>query len=147
MAARQDNPEEGLALWCYQSRCVFNDGWNEFTTLARGLILDAGTGRIVATPFPKFFNYGERGEEFPALPFETFEKLDGSLIILFHHRGRWLTATKGSFNSPQARWAQIDGVDPIGARAWHDLFGGGGLSGKSHRCAVRQRGVGAVERL
>jgi hypothetical protein len=29
--------------------------------------LDAEIGRIVATPFPKFFNYGERGREFPAL--------------------------------------------------------------------------------
>jgi RNA ligase len=28
---------------------------------ARGLIVDRDARRIVATPFPKFFNIGERG--------------------------------------------------------------------------------------
>ena len=42
----------------------------------------------------------------PDLPFETMEKLDGSLIIIFHHNGRWRTATKGSFTSSQAQWAE-----------------------------------------
>lgn len=42
----------------------------------------------------------------PSLPFEVFEKLDGSLIIVFHHRRRWWATTKGEFNSDQARWAQ-----------------------------------------
>ena len=41
----------------------------------------------------------------PALPFETFEKLDGSLIIVFCHNGKWRCATKGSFTSSQAGWA------------------------------------------
>jgi RNA ligase len=35
----------------------------------------------------------------------VFEKLDGSLIIVFYHNGRWKTATKGSFKSSQAVWA------------------------------------------
>ena len=35
-----------------------------------------------------------------------FEKLDGSLIILFWWDGAWRTATKGAFDSAQARWAQ-----------------------------------------
>lgn len=95
-----------LRIYCYSQSCVFDRQWNEITLLARGLILDVAERRVVATPFPKFFNLGERGDQsIPDLPFETFEKLDGSLIILFHHDGGWHTATKGSLASSQARWA------------------------------------------
>jgi RNA ligase len=68
---------------------------------------------VVATPFPKFFNVGEQGQQVPDLPFETFEKLDGSLIIIFHHAGVWRAATKGNFDSDQARWARarLDAAD------------------------------------
>jgi RNA ligase len=81
-----------------------------FTTLPLpklrdGQILDPDSKRVVATPFPKFFNVGEKADTIPDLPFETFEKLDGSLIILFHHKGEWRTATKGSLGSDQAKWA------------------------------------------
>ena len=104
----------GLHLFVYTPRCVYQDGWDDITILARGLIVDAETGCIVATPFPKFFNLGERGIGIPNLPFEAFEKLDGSLIIAFHHAGRWRAATKGAFDSEQATWAQarLDAVDP-----------------------------------
>jgi RNA ligase len=40
------------------------------------------------------------------LPFEVFEKLDGSLIIIHFHGGRWRAATKGAFDSSQALWAE-----------------------------------------
>lgn len=106
---------DGLRLYCYSDSCVYDRKWDGITMLARGIILDPAEKRIVATPFLKFFNVGERGDEaLPDLPFETFEKLDGSLIILFHYKGEWRTATKGSLSSDQAKWA----------RAWiasHDL--------------------------
>jgi RNA ligase len=78
---------DGLRLFSYSDSCVYDKGWNDITMLARGVILDPGAKRVVATPFPKFFNVGERMDSIPDLPFETFEKLDGSLIILFHHNG------------------------------------------------------------
>ena len=58
----------------------------------------------------------ERHGEVPNLPFEGYEKLDGSLIITFHHGGRWRCATKGAFDSPQAQWAQarLDAADLSG---------------------------------
>lgn len=104
---------DGLLLYVYTERCVYDGAWDETTVLARGLILDPASGRVVATPFPKFFNVGERGETLPDLPFETTEKLDGSLVIIFHHSGRWRTATKGAFDSSQAVWAQerLDRLD------------------------------------
>ncbi|TXN41715.1 2'-5' RNA ligase [Methylobacterium sp. WL30] len=105
----------GLLIYCYTQRCVYDHGWDRYSLLARGLIVDYDAGAVVATPFPKFFNLGERGAVVPDLPFEAFEKLDGSLIIAFHHAGsgRWRTATKGAFDSSQAVWAQarLDAMD------------------------------------
>lgn len=97
---------DGLKLYCYSQRCVYEKAWNDFSLMARGLILDTANRRVVATPFPKFFNVGERMDSIPNMEFETFEKLDGSLIIIFHHGGRWRCATKGSFKSEQAAWAE-----------------------------------------
>ena len=107
------DPATGLLLFVYTPRCVYEDGWDEFTLLARGLIVDEDAAQVVATPFPKFFNFGERHGEVPDLPFEAFEKVDGSLIIVFHHGGRWRAATKGAFESEQALWAQkvLDAAD------------------------------------
>jgi RNA ligase len=97
--------QDGLRLYCYSEMTVYDRQWNDITMLARGIILDPEARRVVATPFPKFFNVGERLDSIPDLAFETFEKLDGSLIILFHHKGEWRTATKGSLGSEQAKWA------------------------------------------
>lgn len=106
-----------LRLYTYSKSCVYDRAWTPFTRMARGLILDHANENVVATPFVKFFNCGERdyigdgndtgaGPEIPNLPFEVYEKVDGSLIIIFWHEGRWRTATKGSFNSDQAVAAQ-----------------------------------------
>ncbi len=102
-----------LHLYCYSDECVYERKWNDINVLARGLILDVVKKEVVATPFPKFFNYGEHNDNgrtglpaIPDLPFETFEKLDGSLIIIFFHNGRWKCSTKGSLSSDQAQWAE-----------------------------------------
>ncbi|WP_291333126.1 RNA ligase [Desulfovibrio sp.] len=94
-----------LSLFCYTTRAVYDEVWNQFTSVARGLVLDRAARRIVATPFPKFHNLGEGGRTAPSDDFEAFEKLDGSLIIAFHHNDNWRTATKGEFNSDQAKAA------------------------------------------
>lgn len=95
-----------IALYCYTKECVYNKAWNDIAILARGLVIDLKNQKVIATPFPKFWNLGEDGRTFPDLPFEAFEKLDGSLIIAFHHDGAWRCATKGSFNSQQAQAAR-----------------------------------------
>lgn len=104
---------DGLRIYNYTEACVYDSGWNPFTRLARGLVLDSEARRVVATPFPKFFNWGETDQALPDLPFEVFEKLDGSMIVLFQHGGVWRTATRGSFRSEQAAWAsqRLRGVD------------------------------------
>ncbi len=96
-----------LRLYCYSKQCVFDRAWNDTTVLARGLILDERNQRIIALPFPKFFNYGEREEAIPDETFVVYEKLYGSLIIAFHYENEWHCATKGSFFSEQAQWAKL----------------------------------------
>lgn len=102
-----------LALYTYTRQCAYERNWSAAAKLARGLVLDVEAQRIVATPFPKFFNLGEPTAtgvapetEFDE-PFEVFEKVDGSLGIIFWHGGRWRVATKGSFKSAQAVWADV----------------------------------------
>ncbi|GFE69013.1 RNA ligase [Chroococcus sp. FPU101] len=96
--------KESLSLFCYTNRCVYNRLWNEWNILARGLILDRAQKQVIATPFPKFFNYGELSYDIPNEPFEAYSKLDGSLGIGYYYQGSWHLVTKGEFNSTQAIW-------------------------------------------
>lgn len=93
-----------LSLFCYTNRCVYHRLWNSWNILARGLILDRSNRQVIATPFPKFFNYGELSQTIPDEPFEVYEKLDGSLGIAYYYQDNWHIATKGSFDSSQANW-------------------------------------------
>lgn len=96
-----------LVLYNYTDKCVYDRKWDtKYTRDARGIIFEKETGKLIAKPFPKFFNLGEMPETFlTALPDVTYtvsEKLDGSLGILYHYRGEWHVATRGSFSSEQA---------------------------------------------
>ena len=35
---RRDDPGTGRSFYCYPSRCVYEQAWDKFTVLARGLI-------------------------------------------------------------------------------------------------------------
>jgi RNA ligase len=106
IVVRKDDPKTGRALYVYSQSCVHDDGWNEFSLMARGLILHPERQEVIATPFTKFFNAGEHNGTIPDLPFEAFEKVDGSLAILHYFDGKWRAATKGAFESSQAVWAE-----------------------------------------
>ncbi|MFF8805660.1 T4 RnlA family RNA ligase [Streptomyces omiyaensis] len=116
---RKAHPELPLSIYTYTRSCQYEGVWNGVTLRCRGLVADDRTGRIVALPLPKFFNVSEHesGRPYaPALPdepFEVYEKVDGSLGLVFHYEGRWRVASKGSFTSTQATWAQrrLDGAD------------------------------------
>ncbi|MFF3686866.1 RNA ligase [Streptomyces sp. NPDC002187] len=116
---RKPHPELPLSIYTYTRTCQYERVWNRVTTRCRGLVADDATGEIVALPLPKFFNVGEHeaGQPYaPALPdesFEVYDKVDGSLAVIFHYAGRWRVASKGSFISTQATWAQrlLDGKD------------------------------------
>lgn len=99
-----------LVLYGYTDACTFDRAWDEYTRIARGLILNKNTGEVVAKPFPKFFNLGEMEETFlnnlPNLSYKVSEKLDGSLGIIFNHNDEWHVSTRGSFYSDQAKEAK-----------------------------------------
>lgn len=110
--SRKTHPVLPLSIYTYTRTAQYDRAWTPVTMRCRGLIADDDTGEIVAWPFPKFFNVPEHalGQPYaPPLPDETFEvydKVDGSLGIVFHYMGRWRVASKGSFMSEQAVWAQ-----------------------------------------
>ncbi len=98
----QKHPNADLFIYNYSRKCQYERNWNEITLLTRGLILD-GDMNIVARPYKKFFNIEEHTpEQIPNLPFEIYEKLDGSLGILFNYKNEWIIASRGSFTSDQA---------------------------------------------
>lgn len=95
-----------LILFGYTDKCTFDRAWSEYTRRARGIIFEEETGNIVARPFPKFFNLGEIEEAFitnlPNEPYKIFDKVDGSLGIIYYYDSKWNVATRGSLSSEQA---------------------------------------------
>ena len=97
---KQVHPYLPLTIWNYTEKVQYENLWDEVTLMCRGLVTDH-TGDIVATPFQKFFNI-EEGKFEPTEEFEVYEKMDGSLGIVFWYEGQWVVATRGSFGSDQA---------------------------------------------
>ncbi len=97
------HPTAPLRIYNYTARAQYANAWNPATLTCRGLIADE-TGKIVARPFTKFFNLDQL-EHLPDEPFEVYEKLDGSLGILYWLDDEPQIATRGSFESTQAQVA------------------------------------------
>ena len=97
---KQVHPTLPLTIWNYSEKVQYENLWDEVTLMCRGLVTD-NTGDIVATPFHKFFNI-EEGKFTPTEKFVVYEKMDGSLGIVFWYQGQWVVATRGSFTSDQA---------------------------------------------
>lgn len=126
LVTRKQHPTLPLSIYTYTRTAQYSRTWNTATLRCRGLIADDNTGEIIAWPFPKFFNVAEHalGHDYapplPDEPFEVYDKVDGSLGIIFHYAGRWHVASKGSFASEQATWAQAR-LDTTDTRAlWPD---------------------------
>lgn len=99
---KQSHPTKDLYIWNYSPKVQYESLWDDITMQCRGLVTNS-EGKIIARPFKKFFNYEEhKPEEIPNESFEVYEKLDGSLGILFNYQNEWIMATRGSFISPQA---------------------------------------------
>jgi RNA ligase len=97
---KQVHPTLPLTIWNYSEKVQYDNLWDDITTQTRGLVTD-DKGNIVARPFKKFFNDSEK-KHTPTPDFDVYEKMDGSLGILFHYEGEWVLATRGSFTSDQA---------------------------------------------
>lgn len=93
-----------LYILNYSKSCALDQIWNDVTEKCRGLIVDA-VGNIRSFPFRKFYNYEEIQDKsiIPNLPFKVYEKMDGSLGISYWIDNTMFLATRGSFNSDQAK--------------------------------------------
>jgi len=101
----QKHPDADLFIYNYTAKAQYDRVWNEITLQSRGLILDADYN-IVARPFKKFFNIEEHPvDEIPGGEFEVYEKVDGSLGILYWQNDKPYISTRGSFTSVQAAQA------------------------------------------
>jgi RNA ligase len=99
---KQTHPTKDLTIWNYSPKVQYERLWDEITIQCRGLVTNS-KGDIVARPFKKFFNYEEhKPEDIPNEDYVVYEKMDGSLGILFNYENEWIMATRGSFTSPQA---------------------------------------------
>lgn len=102
----REHPWLPLFIYNYSEMAMFDKMWNKVTTTCRGLIADKN-GIIVARPWPKFFNLGEKATLIGSHDtVEITDKADGSLGIGYPTgSGAWAIATRGSFSSDQAIWA------------------------------------------
>jgi len=106
---KKKHPEHDIYIYNYSIGCQFDKKWDEYTRISRGLILDP-YGYVISKPFEKFFNLNEMPESSiekilkKGKPVIT-EKLDGSLGIMYFHKGDMGIATRGSFEGEQAVWA------------------------------------------
>lgn len=96
-----------LMLYNYTDQCTYSKAWNKHTLNSRGTVYEIETGKMVAKAFPKFFNFSELPTSksrnlLKKTDFEVYEKMDGSLGIVYFYEGEWYVNTRGSFTSDQA---------------------------------------------
>ena len=101
------HPKFPLYLLNYTPRTQYRQKWCKELVHARGLVVGED-GKILARPLPKFFNHYEINdlEKLQDEEYEVFEKIDGSLVIMFHYENDLIFCTRGSFISEQAAKAQ-----------------------------------------
>jgi RNA ligase len=101
----QKHKKADYFIYNYGPKAQYERIWNEITLQCRGLILDSNYN-VVARPFRKFFNLEEHThDDIPKTSFEVYEKMDGSLGILYWIGDMPHIATRGSFESDQAIYA------------------------------------------
>lgn len=110
------HPYLPLTIYNYSVKTQYEKYWNDITLMCRGLVID-DNGKIVARPFPKFFNMEEEEVNLPDLPYEVYEKVDGSLGIFFWYENFPVFASRGSFTTEQA----VKGFELLKKLPYHDL--------------------------
>jgi RNA ligase len=137
-----DTSDDGrLVCFKYTEATAAHADWDAVTLNARGIVFEVATGKVVARPWHKFFNYHElfgdhelakktlEAVKKAGLPLGMdgiplmYDKLDGSLGIVYEYDGKWYANSGCSFHSPQALWAtkwindhMVNSSSPFGCR-------------------------------
>lgn len=87
-----------FTVWCYTPDCVISHAWDDVTRACRGLVFHED-GTLVSRPYPKFFNWNQPEAVMEHGPFDAYEKMDGTLIVVGNYHGEPVVCTKGSFGT------------------------------------------------
>lgn len=100
----RDHNDFPLRIFNYTSKAqgIPSFAWTETLLKCRGLIVDHNN-TVIAAGLNKFWNYTE--SEYRNQPFTCYDKLDGSLGVVYQWEGIPYVATRGSFHSEMADWA------------------------------------------
>lgn len=102
------HPEYDIFILNYSPKVQSKKLWDLYTLSCRGMIIDS-EGNILARPLKKIRKLEDYVcYEIPMTDeFEVFEKLDGSLIILFYYEEtkEWIISSRNSFVSEQVNEA------------------------------------------
>lgn len=102
------HPTLPFTIYNYSTKTQFERKWDMYTRICRGLIID-NDHKIIARPFPKFFNLNEPDEfaidvgNITERP-KFYNKLDGVLGIMYPDNGEPAIATRGSFDNAQSQF-------------------------------------------
>ena len=87
------HPQYPIFLLNYTPRTQYRQKWCKELIHARGLVV-AEDGEILARPLPKFFNQHEIMDWEELCEYEVYEKMDGSLAIMFHYKNQHIFCTR-----------------------------------------------------
>lgn len=113
---KEKHPNADLFIYGYSTgpSAAQNLNWNNITRHMRGLITNSD-GKILSRSFEKFFTFNKYLSEnkvllsdgqvanLPKLPYKIYEKLDGSLAVLYWINDIPYLATQRSFTSLKAK--------------------------------------------
>lgn len=113
---KEKHPDADLFIYGYSTGPVAaqNLNWNNVTRQMRGLVTNS-EGKILSRSFEKFFTFNKYLSEnkvllsdgqvagLPKLPYKIYEKLDGSLAVLYWIDDVPYLATQRSFTSLKAK--------------------------------------------
>ena len=118
ITAKRHGKYDNLVLLKYDQ--INSDPKLELVREARGIILDeANDWKVVCYSYHRFANYGEGwAEEIDWHTARAYEKLDGSLIQLYHYDGNWQVASSGM---PDAA-GQVNGFDKSFAELFWEVW-------------------------
>lgn len=99
--------DDGYIILSYNQ--IESDFCNPIVRECRGIILEEKTLIPVCVPFYKFGNYGEG--YVPNIDWSsarTQEKVDGSLIKVWYHKGKWRVSTNGTIDAYKCPLGLVD---------------------------------------
>jgi len=83
----------------YTVKTQFKRLWDDLSEKCRGIVVNLENGDIINNVMPKFFNYGEPGNENISGPAYVTEKYDGSMVSVSVYDGILFVASRSTLNN------------------------------------------------